>query len=140
MSLNITPTLITDTKFSTTESGGLAAAGNGTFSYGPSKAACIHLSRLQAAKLAPKHIHVNVICPGVFPSRMTAFGMREAMGSLVERQPTGRIGTPEDFAGLVLFLCGRGGAHTVGTVQEIDGGSMRTGWKAEGGRGRESKI
>lgn len=114
----------------TTESGGLSEIGSGTFSYGPSKAACIQLSRLQAAKLAPKHINVNAICPGVFPSRMTAFGLKSAMDTLVQRQPGGRIGTPKDFAGLVLFLSGRGGAHMVGTVQEIDGGSMRTGFKS----------
>lgn len=115
----------------TTESGGLSAVGSGTYSYGPSKAACIHLSRIQAAKLAPQHINVNVICPGVFPSRMTAFGLREAKAALVDRQPTGRIGTPKDFAGLVLFLSGRGGAHMVGTVQEIDGGSTRTGYRSK---------
>lgn len=113
----------------TTESGGLSAPGNGTYSYGPSKAACVHLSRIQAAKLAPKHINVNVVCPGVFPSRMTAFGLREAMDTLVRGQPSGRIGTPQDFAGLILFLSGRGGAHMVGTVQEIDGGSTRTGFR-----------
>lgn len=121
----------------TTESGGLSEVGSGTYSYGPSKAACIHLSHIQAAKLAPQHINVNVICPGVFPSRMTKFGMEKAMKSLVSRQPGGRIGTPKDFAGLVLFLSGRGGAHMVGTVQEIDGGSNRTGYRNVG---RESKI
>ena len=121
----------------TTESGGLAAVGNGTFSYGPSKAACVHLSRLQAAKLAPKHINVNAVCPGVFPSRMTAFGLSTAMDSLTARQPGGRIGSPKDFAGLILFLSGRGGAHMVGTVQEIDGGSTRTGFRT---MGRESKL
>lgn len=121
----------------TTESGGLSAVGSGTFSYGPSKAACIHLSRLQAAKLAPKHINVNAVCPGVFPSRMTAFGLKSSMDTLVQRQPSGRIGTPKDFAGLILFLSGRGGAHMVGTVQEIDGGSTRTGYR---NIGREAKL
>lgn len=121
----------------TTESGGLSAPGHGTFSYGPSKAACVHLSRIQAAKLAPKHINVNVVCPGVFPSRMTRFGLQTAMGTLTERQPSGRIGTPQDFAGLILFLSGRGGAHMVGTVQEIDGGSTRTGFRTHA---REAKM
>jgi NAD(P)-dependent dehydrogenase (short-subunit alcohol dehydrogenase family) len=49
--------------------GGLSAPGNGTFSYGPSKAACIHLSKMQASKLMPEHVTVNCICPGAFPSR-----------------------------------------------------------------------
>lgn len=125
--------LMTSDPTVTAESGGgLAAAGNGTYSYGPSKAACIHLSRMQASILAPKNVNVNVICPGVFPSRMTGFGMRDedALAGLIERQPTGRIGQPSDLAGLVLFLSSLGGAHMVGGVFEIDGGSMRTGWKA----------
>lgn len=127
----------------TTSAGGLSAVGSGTYSYGPSKAACIHLSRLQAAKLAPLHINVNCICPGVFPSRMTAFGLKSAMDTLVQRQPGGRIGTPKDFAGLVLFLSGRGGAHMVGNVLEIDGGSTRTGFRSSGGGDggkREGKL
>jgi NAD(P)-dependent dehydrogenase (short-subunit alcohol dehydrogenase family) len=51
------------TDVTTGEEGGLAAPGNGTFSYGPSKAACVHLSRIQAAKLAPENIMVSCICP-----------------------------------------------------------------------------
>lgn len=61
----------------TGDDGGLSAPGSGTFSYGPSKAACIHLSRMQSSKLAPKNIMVNCVCPGVFPSRMTSFGMNK---------------------------------------------------------------
>lgn len=45
------------------DDGGLAAPGHGTFSYGPSKAACIHLSRIQSSKLAPLNIMVNCVCP-----------------------------------------------------------------------------
>lgn len=88
----------------TGEDGGLAQPGQGTFSYGPSKAACIHLSKMQASKLAPKNIMVNVICPGVFPSRMTAFGLSKFKDTLVSGQPTGRLGKPSDFGGVVLFL------------------------------------
>jgi NAD(P)-dependent dehydrogenase (short-subunit alcohol dehydrogenase family) len=54
---------LSTTDVTTTEDGGLAAPGHGTFSYGPSKAACIHLSRMQSSKLAPLHINVNCICP-----------------------------------------------------------------------------
>lgn len=122
------------------DDGGLSAPGSGTFSYGPSKAACIHLSRIQASKLAPKNVNVNAVCPGVFPSRMTAFGLREAMDTLVSGQPTGRIGKPSDFAGLVLFLTGVAGAHMVGGVFEIDGGSTRTGFRGRPAKGKESKL
>ncbi|KAF2126003.1 NAD(P)-binding protein [Dothidotthia symphoricarpi CBS 119687] len=118
----------------TGEGGGLSRPGTGTFSYGPSKAATIHLTKTTASKLAPKHIMVNVICPGVFPSRMTNFGLEKFADALVQGQPTGRIGTPSDFGGLVLFLASKGAAHMAGNAIEIDGGATLSGWRG-GGRG-----
>lgn len=111
--------------------GGLSAPGSGTFSYGPSKAACIHLSKMQASKLMSEHVTVNAVCPGVFPSRMTAYGMQDHMETLTSGQPSGRVGQPEDFAGLVLFIASRGGAHMTGNAFEIDGGSTLSGFRAK---------
>lgn len=54
---------IQTTDVTTGDEGGLSAPGHGTFSYGPSKAACVHLSRMQSSKLAPHNIMVNCICP-----------------------------------------------------------------------------
>ncbi|EXJ87443.1 hypothetical protein A1O3_04403 [Capronia epimyces CBS 606.96] len=114
-----------------TDDGGLSAPGHGTYSYGPSKAACIHLTKIQASKLAPLNIMVNCICPGVFPSRMTNFGLEKYIDTLLERQPTGRVGKPSDFAGLVIFLSSLASAHMTGNVIEIDGGSNLSGWKSK---------
>ncbi|EEH34944.2 hypothetical protein PAAG_05991 [Paracoccidioides lutzii Pb01] len=113
-----------------TGDGGLSAPGTGPFSYGPSKAACIHLSRQQSSKFAPMNIMVNCVCPGVFPSRMSNFGIEKYLGTLLQAQPTGRVGKPEDFAGLILFLCSYGASHLTGNVIELDGGSSRSGWKS----------
>lgn len=148
---------ITTGDVTASDDGGLSAPGHGTFSYGPSKAACVHLSRIQSSKLAPKNIMVNCVCPGVFPSRMTNFGINKCksaslphsldstnfssayhtlvlnlsdMDTLTERQPTGRVGKPSDLAGLILFLSSYAGAHLTGNVIEIDGGSTRSGWKS----------
>jgi len=120
---------IQTTDVTASDDGGLAAPGHGTFSYGPSKAACIHLSRIQASKLAPLNIMVNCVCPGVFPSRMTNFGIEKYIDTLLEGQPTGRVGKPSDFAGLILFLSSYAAAHMTGNVLEIDGGSSRSGWR-----------
>ncbi|KAJ1324317.1 gluconate 5-dehydrogenase [Microdochium nivale] len=114
------------------EEGGLAPPGSGTFSYGPSKAACIHLSKMQASKLMSQHVTVNCIAPGVFPSKMSAFGLRSAGDKLRASQPSGRVGKPEDFAGLVLFVASKGAAHITGNVFEIDGGSNLTGGVGKG--------
>lgn len=111
--------------------GALSAPGSGTYSYQPSKAASLHLTKVLATSLAPKHVNVNVILPGVFPSRMTSFGLQNSEDALVANQPTGRVGTSEDMAGTALFLASRAGAHCTGTAITVDGGSVlgRTGAK-----------
>lgn len=60
---------------------------------------------------------------------MTAFGIDKFLDTLLERHPTGRVGKPSDFAGLILFLSSSGAAHMTGNVLEIDGGSTLTGWR-----------
>ncbi|KAJ4984104.1 short chain dehydrogenase/reductase family protein [Stagonosporopsis vannaccii] len=124
----------------TGEAGGLSKPGHGTFSYGPAKAAAIHLTKMTASKLAPKHIMVNVICPGVFPSRMTNFGLDKYAKTLNASQPTGRIGKPSDFGGLVLFLSSKASAHMTGNAIEIDGGATLTGWRGNARDDGGSKL
>ena len=107
---------------------------------GPAKAAAIHLTKMTASKLAPKNIMVNVICPGVFPSRMTNFGLEKYGKALTAGQPTGRIGKPSDFGGLVLFLSSRASAHMTGNAIEIDGGATLSGWRGTSRGDSESKL
>ncbi|KAJ3125528.1 hypothetical protein HK098_000215 [Nowakowskiella sp. JEL0407] len=102
--------------------GALSSVGNGIWSYAASKAAVNHLTRTLAFTLAGDHITVNAIAPGVFPSKMTRFGLENARDELLSVQPTGRVGLPEDIAGTLLFLVGKGGAHITGAVIPVDGG------------------
>jgi 2-deoxy-D-gluconate 3-dehydrogenase len=99
------------------------------FSYGPSKAAVHHLTRVLAASLVRQHILVNAIAPGPFPTWMLSTGV--GFGGEVEGQdwdrigadnPSGRVGTMEDIAGLAIFLSSRAGAYTVGETITCDGG------------------
>ena len=100
-----------------------------TFSYGPSKAAVHALTRQMAAHLVRRNILVNAIAPGPFPTWMLSTGIGtggdvegtdwEAIGRTM---PRGRIGTPEDVAGLAIFLASRAGAFTVGDTITCDGG------------------
>ncbi|EKM76446.1 hypothetical protein AGABI1DRAFT_115784 [Agaricus bisporus var. burnettii JB137-S8] len=104
--------------------GALSEAGNGTWSYQPSKAAVNHLTSALALKLAPQFITVNAILPGVFPSRMTAWGIKTAGEEIFNAsQPTGRFGRPEDVVGLSLFLASPASAHVTGSHTILDGGS-----------------
>ncbi|OAV88824.1 hypothetical protein PTTG_04438 [Puccinia triticina 1-1 BBBD Race 1] len=106
------------------ESTGLGAADHGLWSYNASKAAAISLSNNLAVTLAPKFITVNAICPGVYPSRMTAYGLKKQSDMLNSQHPMGRIGTPEDMAGVFLFLATRAGAHISANYILTDGGSL----------------
>ena len=100
-----------------------------TISYGPSKAAVHSLTSLLAARLVKRNILVNAIAPGPFPTWMLSTGVGtggdvdgtdwDAIGRQMGR---GRIGTPEDIAGLAIFLASRAGAFTVGDIITCDGG------------------
>jgi 2-deoxy-D-gluconate 3-dehydrogenase len=101
------------------------------FSYGPSKAAVHHLTRVLAAHLIKRHIIVNGIAPGPFPTWMLSAGV--GFGGQVEgadwdevgkTNPSGRVGTPEDIAGLAIFLSSRASGFTVGEVITCDGGQV----------------
>ncbi|CAK5281012.1 unnamed protein product [Mycena citricolor] len=103
--------------------GELSDAGNGTWSYQPSKAAVNHLTSVLAVKLASQLVTVNAILPGVYPSKMTAFGFRTSGDKLVAGQPMGRVGAPSDIAGLAVFLASPAAAHITGQHIVTDGGS-----------------
>ncbi|GAP92721.1 putative gluconate 5-dehydrogenase [Rosellinia necatrix] len=97
-----------------------------TFGYSASKAAVLHLGRNLAVDLGPRHILVNSICPGFFPTKM-ATGLLEMTGGLekhAKSNPSRRLGRPEDIAGVVVYLASRAGAHVNAATIEIDGGAL----------------
>jgi NAD(P)-dependent dehydrogenase (short-subunit alcohol dehydrogenase family) len=92
-----------------------------TYSYQASKAAVIHLTRRLAAELAQQNILVSGIAPGAFQSDMNkaARDFGDAVGKNI---PFPRIGSPEDMAGLAIFLAARSGDYIVGETIACDGG------------------
>ncbi len=101
------------------------------FSYGPSKAALHHMTRVLAAHLVKEHILVNAIAPGPFPTWMLSAGVgfggeteNVDWDSVGHNNPRGRVGTMEDIAGLAIFLSSRAGAYTVGETITCDGGAV----------------
>ena len=97
-----------------------------TYSYGASKAAVHHLTRVLAAKLVKENILVNAIAPGPYPSAMLGSAVNHDYSEIAKRNPRKRVGTPEDIAGLAIFLCSRAGAYTVGETITSDGGIVKT--------------
>ncbi len=93
-----------------------------TFSYGPSKAAVHHLTRVLASHLAERHMTVNAIAPGPFPSKMMAHTL-DTMGEQIQQGvPLKRIGEPGDMAGAAIYLASRASSYVTGAVLPVDGG------------------
>lgn len=94
-----------------------------TYAYTSSKAGCIMLTRHLAKRLAAENILVNAIAPGPFPSQMMAATLAERGDEVIGEVPLGRIGQPEDIAGVAIFLAARAGAYTTGATIPCDGGA-----------------
>ena len=87
--------------------------------YAATKAGLIGFTKSLAKELGPKGILVNAVAPGLIETDMT----RDIdMGSLMEGIPLRRIGTPDDVARVVAFLCSSLSSYITGQVLVIDGG------------------
>ena len=93
-----------------------------TYAYSTSKAAVHHLTRVLARHLAARHVTVNAIAPGPFPSKMMAKTLDDFGDAIVASVPLRRIGEPEDMAGVAMYLASRAGAYVTGAVIPVDGG------------------
>ncbi|POV97648.1 hypothetical protein PSHT_14466 [Puccinia striiformis] len=102
-------------------------SGKGNWSYKASKASAMNLSTTLAVTLGPKFITVNAICPGFYPSEMTQPLYATIGDSIDKEHPMGRSGTPEDIAGVFLFLTSRAGAHVSANHILSDGGAIAAG-------------
>jgi 3-oxoacyl-[acyl-carrier protein] reductase len=94
--------------------------------YVASKTGLVGLTKECARELAADHIRVNAVCPGVIETEMTALlrQSEEQMKRWLEDIPQGRLGTPDDVVGLVLFLCSDAAAYITGQAINVDGGKV----------------
>lgn len=98
---------------------------------GASKAALEAITRYLAFELAPKHINVNAVSPGMVETEalehFDAIALRDLRAHAVKRTPAGRLVTPEDIAQVVAFLCTPAAEMIRGQVIVVDGGYTLSG-------------
>jgi NAD(P)-dependent dehydrogenase (short-subunit alcohol dehydrogenase family) len=92
--------------------------------YDISKGGVRQLTVSVAAELAPHNINVNAVAPGTIMTELTlrVLDTPEKMARASAKIPLGRLGTPEDMVGPVLFLCSKDADYVTGHVLVVDGG------------------
>ena len=105
------------------QSGLAGIAGLGA--YTASKHGVIGLTKAAALEYARRGIRINAICPGTANTPMVAKAMKDhpaEMQAVIDDIPLGRMGTPEEIASAVLWLCSPGAGFMIGQIVAPDGG------------------
>lgn len=101
------------------------AGGAGEGAYAASKAAVVALTRAAALEWGPHGITANAICPGYVLTEMGAATRTPAdVAAWTARSPLGRLGTPDDVAGVAAFLASADGAYLTGQAINVTGGMI----------------
>lgn len=90
--------------------------------YSASKAALIGLTRALAQEVGPSGVRVNCVAPGVIRTDMLNCYTNDDLMELADQTPLNRLGTPEDVANAVLFLCSEQANFITGHVLSVNGG------------------
>ena len=91
--------------------------------YSASKAALHGLTKALAKELGPSGVNVNCVSPGVILTDMCAHFDEKTLAGLAEETAVGRLGTPEDVAHAVCFLCSDDASFITGQVLSVNGGA-----------------
>jgi NAD(P)-dependent dehydrogenase (short-subunit alcohol dehydrogenase family) len=94
--------------------------------YSISKAALVSLTKVMAAEWGKYNIRANVICPGLIQTKFSEalWSNDMIMKHMMTQVPLGRIGTPEEIAGLALYLASDASSYCTGAVFTADGGYL----------------
>ncbi|MCD8005039.1 MAG: 3-oxoacyl-ACP reductase FabG [Oscillospiraceae bacterium] len=90
--------------------------------YSASKAGVIGLTRALAKELGLSGVTVNCVAPGVIDTDMNRRLTEDDRRALAEQTPLGRLGTPEEVAAAVYFLCSSQAGFITGQILGVDGG------------------
>ncbi len=94
----------------------------GQANYAASKAGIIGLTKALARELGSRGVRVNAVAPGYIATELTDVLSEEIRGAILANTPMGRLGSPEDVAAAVRFLCSDEAAFITGDVLLVDGG------------------
>src|SRR5436305_826152 len=107
--------------------GATVTAVKGQAAYSAAKHGVTGLTKAAALDYAQANLRINAVCPGIIDTAMmqrftgdSAEGRQRVIG----QEPVGRMGTPEEIAGAVLWMCSDAAAFVVGHALVIDGGQM----------------
>lgn len=92
--------------------------------YSMTKAAMINLTQTLAMELGADNIQVNAIAPGLVQTKFASaiWANEDLLGEIIHRTPVGRIGQPDDIAGIAVYLASGASSFATGQVFVVDGG------------------
>lgn len=97
-----------------------------TVAYNASKGAVVNLTRALASEWGPHGLHVNAICPGFFPTKLSAGFLKHVEAGVLAKTPLRRMGGDEDLMGTAVYLASRASHHVTGQCIVVDGGASTT--------------